>query len=96
VHCIFKADGGAARNEVETTSAVADCNELKFVAPRVWVGKAKPRLSESSFDLHHGLDVGGEIDTVPAELLNDLFKLETLGGESGMGNAKGVCASPVA
>jgi len=29
------------------------------------------RLCESSFDLHHGLDV----DTVPAELLDDLFKL---------------------
>jgi hypothetical protein len=74
VHYIFKADEGVARNEVETTSAVADCNELKLVAPRAWVAKDSPRLCESSFDLHQGLDVSeAEIDTVPADLLKDLF-----------------------
>ena len=73
MHYTFKADEIAP--EPETTSSVLDGDEIKFVAPRVWVGKAKPRLSESSFDLHHGLDASEEIDTVPAELLNDLFKL---------------------
>jgi len=69
VHYIFKADEGAA-------SSVADGDELKLVAPRAWVAKDSPRLSESSFDLHCGLDVIGDgIDTIPAELLDDLFKL---------------------
>ena len=73
---IFKADQSAAGNEVETTPAAADCNDLKLVAPRAWVAKGNPRLGESSIDLHHRLDVSeDELDTVPAELLKDLFKL---------------------
>jgi len=72
VHYIFKADDGAARNESETTSS-DDFNGIKFVTPRAWVARAQPGLGESAFDLHQGLDTG-EIDTVPAELFNDLFK----------------------
>jgi hypothetical protein len=77
VDYIFMADESAPRNEAGVTSAVNDCNGLEFIAPRAWVAKGNPpRLCESSFDLHHGLDVvEGEIDAVPAELLNDLFKL---------------------
>ena len=71
VNYIFIANESAPRNEAEATSVVADGNGLDFIAPRAWV--ANPRLCESSFDLHHGLDVNE--DTVPAELLNDLFKL---------------------
>jgi hypothetical protein len=75
VHYIFKADESAPGNEAETTSTAADCNELELVAPRAWVGKTKPPLSESSFDLHHRLDMNeADIDTVPADLLKDLFK----------------------
>jgi hypothetical protein len=70
-HYIFIADKGTQRNEAEATGAVADCNALEFIAPRAWVAKGNPQLFESSFDLHSGLDV----DTVPAELLDDLFKL---------------------
>jgi len=51
--------------------AVVDSNELKLAAPRAWVAKGNPQLCESSFDLHRGLDLG----TVPADLLDDLFKL---------------------
>jgi len=76
VHYIFIAHESAPQNEAETTSSADDCNGLEFVTPRAWVAKGDPRLCESSFDLHHGLDVSAdEIDTVPAELLNDLFKL---------------------
>jgi hypothetical protein len=77
VNYIFIADESAPRNEAGTTSGDADCNGLEFIAPRPWIGKGNPpRLCESSFDLHYGLDmVEDEIDTVPAELLNDLFKL---------------------
>ena len=76
MHYIFIADESAPRNEGIATSPVADCNELEFIAPRAWVAKDNPPLYESAFDLHHGLDVSeDEIDTVPAELLNDLFKL---------------------
>ena len=75
MHYIFKADGGSPGNERGTTAEAADRNELEFIAPRARAGKARPRLSESSLDLHQGLEVGEETDTVPAGLLNDLFKL---------------------
>jgi len=76
MHYIFIADEGTPRNEAETTSSADNCDGLQLVPPRTWVAKANPRLGESSLDLHHGLDVSeDEIDTVPAELLNDLFKL---------------------
>ena len=74
MHYIFKASEGPERSEVETPSVVTDCNELKLVAPRAWVAKGNPRLGESSIDLHHGLGVSeDEIDTVPGELVDDLF-----------------------
>jgi hypothetical protein len=73
---VFIADESAARDETQTSSAAADCNALELITPRAWVAKGNPRLCESSLDLHHGLDVSeAEIDTVPAELLKDLFKL---------------------
>ena len=71
----FKADERPEPSEEGTTSVVADCDELKLVAPRAWVAKGNARLGESSIDLHHGLEVSeDEIDTIPAELLDDLFK----------------------
>ena len=74
MHYKFIADESAPRNEPETTSSVDDSNGFKFIAPQAWVAKARPGIGESALDLHHGLDTD-EIDTVPAELLNDLFKL---------------------
>ena len=56
-----------------TRQADAGCERVEIIAPRAWV--ANPRLCESSLDLHQGLDVNeAEIDTVPADLLKDLFK----------------------
>ena len=76
MHYIFIADESEPGNEAAAASDVAECNGLEFIAPRAWIAKDNPRVCESSFDLHHGLDVSeDEIDTVPAELLNDLFKL---------------------
>jgi hypothetical protein len=72
---MFKAEETARHRETQTGSAAAECDALELIAPRPWVAKGALRLGESSLDLHHGLDVSeAEIDTVPADLLNDLFK----------------------
>lgn len=72
---IFKADQNAPREEANASAVAADCHALDLIEPRAWIAKPAPGLGESSLDLHHGLDVSdAEIDTVPADLLSDLFK----------------------
>jgi len=72
---MFEADESAPRDETQAASAATTSHEVKLIAPRAWIAKGL-RLDESSLDLHHGLEVSeGEIDTVPDELLKDLFKL---------------------
>jgi len=71
---LFIAEESAARNETQTTSPAADCNEIRLVAPQRWATKVDPRWGQSSFDLHRGLDMSeDQIDTIPAELLDELF-----------------------
>lgn len=72
----FKADERSSRNKSEKTSAVPERNEINIVAPRVWdATRGDPWWRQSSFDLHRGLDVSEDsIDTIPAELLDELFK----------------------
>jgi hypothetical protein len=72
----FKTDGKGARHMPEDAPRVADRNELKFVEPRLWnANRGDPWWRQSSFDLHRGLDVSEDpIDTIPAELLDELFK----------------------
>jgi hypothetical protein len=73
MHYIFKADESAPDQETPAGSVTADGDALKLIAPRSWVAGAKA-LGESSLDLHDGLEVSeAEIDTVPADLLKDLF-----------------------
>ena len=75
MHYIFIADEGTARDETRSVSGATDGEAIRLIAPRAWVAKKNPPMYESSFDLHHGLDVSeDEIDTVPAELLDDLFR----------------------
>ena len=63
----------AADSEPRNEAADAGCDRVEIIAPRAWV--ANPGLCESSLDLHQGLDVNeAEIDTVPADLLKDLFR----------------------
>ena len=72
---LFIADEGAARDEPETSSPAADGSEIRLVAPRRWAAKVDPRWGQSSFDLHCGLDMSeDQIDTIPSELLDELFK----------------------
>jgi len=72
---IFIAEESAARNETHTVSPVGDCSEIRLVAPQRWATKVDPRWGQSSFDLHCGLDMSeDQIDTIPAELLDELFK----------------------
>ena len=72
---MFIADESAAQNETQTTPSVADCNEIRLIAPHQGAPKVDPRWDESSFDLHHGLDMReDEIDTIRAELFDELFK----------------------
>jgi hypothetical protein len=72
----FKPDGKATRQGPVKAPQVADRNEIKFVEPRTWdAGRPDPWWSQSSFDLHRGLEVSEDgIDTIPAELLDELFK----------------------
>jgi hypothetical protein len=73
MHYMFKPDESATPTNAQTSSDAGD--EIKLIAPKRWAVKVNPSWGQSSFDLHHGLDVSeDEIDTVPAELLNDLFK----------------------
>jgi len=72
---ISMADESATRNETQTAPSVADCTEIRLIAPQQRVTKADPRCGESSFDLHHGLDMReDQIDTLHAELFDELFK----------------------
>ncbi len=75
MHYILKADQNAPLEHVNAGAVAADGRALDLIEPRAWIAKPAPRLGESSLDLHHGLDVSeAEIDTVPADLLSDLFK----------------------
>jgi hypothetical protein len=75
MHYLFKADDSAPGAQTRVDSAPADGDEIKFVVPRAWVADGVRRLGESSLDLHHGPAVSqAEIDTVPADLLKDLFE----------------------
>jgi hypothetical protein len=73
---MFKADGKAVRQVPDKTSRSADPDDLKFVEPRAWDGgRGDPWWRQSSFDLQRGLEVNEEpIDTIPAELFDELFK----------------------
>ena len=74
MHYIFKADESAPGQETQAGSVTADGDALKLIAPRSWVAGGAKALGESSLDLHDGLEVSeAEIDTVPADLLKDLF-----------------------
>ena len=69
------AEESATRNETQHAPAVAGCNDVRLTAPQQRVTKADPRCGESSFDLHHGLDMReDQIDTLHAELFDELFK----------------------
>jgi hypothetical protein len=72
----FKADGKVAVRPPDKTSRTADRDELKFVEPRAWdATRPDPWWRQSSFDLHRGLEVNEDaIDTIPAELFDELFK----------------------
>jgi hypothetical protein len=75
MHYLFKANEGATLKQSEATSDGDACNEIKLIVPKRWVAKVDPRWGQSSFDLHCGLEVSeDQVDTVPAELLDELFK----------------------
>ena len=70
MHYLFKA---ATPDEGQQVSDAGD--EIKLITPKRWLTKVNPRRDQSSFELHDGLEVNeDEMDTVPAELFNDLFK----------------------
>jgi hypothetical protein len=73
----FKADGKEVAPPLpDKTSPAVDRNELRFVEPRAWdATRPDPWWRQSSFDLHRGLEVNEDaIDTIPAELFDELFK----------------------
>jgi hypothetical protein len=73
MHYMFKADEDTMPNDRQQGSDAS--GEISLVAPKRWTPRLNPSWDQSSFDLHNGLEVSeDELDTVPAELFNDLFK----------------------
>jgi len=72
----LETNGKAAPSRSDKTLAAPERDEIKIVAPRVWDATVgDPWWRESSFDLHRGLDVSEDsVDSIPAELLDELFK----------------------
>ena len=72
----LKTNGKAALSRSDKSLAGPERDEIRIVAPRVWDATVgDPWWRESSFDLHRGLDVSEDsVDTIPAELLDELFK----------------------
>jgi len=70
----FKRSDRAERGQSEGTAS--DRDELMIIAPRVRNDTSRDRWwRESSFELHRGRNMSEEpIDTIPAELLDELFK----------------------
>ena len=73
------ADGAKGDGKARTKADKAgtfDRDELKFVEPKAWnASRPDPWWRQSSFDLHRGLDVTEDaVDTIPAELFDELFK----------------------
>jgi hypothetical protein len=72
---IFIADQPASPLETQPAPLAVNGNEITLVNPKRWTAALNPRWDQSSFDLHLGLDMNeGEIDTIPTELLDALFK----------------------